>query len=297
MNIHEINAQCEELRRLLEHKAEELRLQELLKDIDAKRADWERRNSLFVPQKQRLERGGRALELGELYESIKELRVQREKAKIRQSSLREDMAAARTDLQNAEEALTLIEAEYRDKLTEQTKLENTAQRVKSLDEQIADRQEAALQARKDFEEAEQRLKECADRVETAQTELVKIEVALREARKFLQVHASDEKLGTGLAGIQKSFAMYEQAEEKRTSLKESWGKAIQKKQEAQSVLNDRAAMFSEVSHRYSVIEKNYARARAFYESTLKGKSISEWREICERDIKRLAELDEVYRKF
>ena len=297
MNIHEINTRCEELRRLLEHKAEELRLQELLKDIDAKRADWERRNSLFVPQKQRLERGGKALELGEIYEAIKELRVQREKAKIRQSSLRDDMSAARTDLQNAEEALTLIEAEYRDKLTEQTKLENTAQRVKSLDEQIADRQEAAVQARKDFEEAEQRLKECAERVETSQTELVKIEVALREARKFLQTHASDEKLGTGLAGIQKCFAMYEQAEEKRTSLKESWGKAIQKKQEAQSVLNDRAAMFSEVSHRYSVIEKNYARARAFYESTLKGRSIAEWREICERDIKRLAELDEVYKMF
>ena len=297
MNTHEISTRCEELRHLLEHKAEELRLQELLKDIDAKRTDWERRNSLFVPQRQRLERGGKALELGELYEAIKELRVQREKAKIRQSSLRDDMSAARTDLQNAEEALTLIEAEYRDKLTEQTKLENTAQRVKTLDEQIADRQEAAVQARKDLEEAEQRLKECAERVETSQTELVKIEVALREARKFLQVHASDEKLGTGLSGIQKCFAMYEQAEEKRTSLKESWGKALQKKQEAQSALNDRAAMFSEVSHRYAVIEKNYARARAFYESTLKGKSISEWREICERDIKRLSELDEVYKMF
>ena len=297
MNIHDINTRCEELRRLLEQKAEELRLQTLLKNIDAKRTDWERRNSLFVPQRQRLERGGKALELGEIYESIKELRIQRDKAKIRQSSLRDDMIAVRTDLQNAEEALTLIEAEYRDKLTEQTKLENTAQRVRTLDEQIADRQEAAIQARKDFEEAEQKLKECVERVEVSQIELVKIEVALREARKFLQQHASDEKLGTGLSGIQKCFAMFVQADEKHTGLKISWSKAIQRKLQAQSTLNDRSAMFSDANHRYSVIEKNYARARAFFEGTLKGKSITEWREICAKCDKKLSDLDELYKKF
>ena len=289
--------QCEELKRLLEHRAEELRLQELLKDIDAKRTDWERRSALFVPSRNRLDRGGKALELGEIYESIKDLRAKRAQAKMKQSSLRDDLNEARTALQNAEEALTLIEAEYRDKLTEQTKLENVAQRVKALDAQIVDRTEAASDARKDFEDAEQRLKECTSRAETAQKELEKVEVALREARKFLQLHATDEKLGTGLAGIQKCFAMYQQAEEKRSAIRDSWERAIQKKQQAQSTLNDRAALLSEVNHRYAIAEKNHARARSFYESTLKGKSIAEWRDICEKNIKRLAELDELYRKF
>ena len=289
--------QCEELKRLLEHRAEELRLQELLKDIDAKRTDWERRSALFVPSRNRLDRGGKALELGEIYESIKDLRAKRAQAKMKQSSLRDDLNEARTALQNAEEALTLIEAEYRDKLTEQTKLENVAQRVKALDAQIVDRTEAASDARKDFEDAEQRLKECTSRAETAQKELEKVEVALREARKFLQLHATDEKLGTGLAGIQKCFATYQQAEEKRSAIRDSWERAIQKKQQAQSTLNDRAALLSEVNHRYAIAEKNHARARSFYESTLKGKSIAEWRDICEKNIKRLAELDELYRKF
>lgn len=297
MTIQELTTQCEELKRLLEHKAEELRLQELLKDIDAKRTDWERRSALFVPSRQRLERGGKALELGEAYESIKDLRAQRGQAKMKQASLRDDLNEARTALQNAEEALTLIEAEYRDKLTEQTKLENIAQRVKVLDAQIVDRTEAASDARKDFEESDQRLKECTSRAESAQKELEKVEVALREARKFLQLHATDEKLGTGLAGIQKCFAMYEQAEQKRSQIRDSWGLAIQKKQQAQSTLNDRAALLSEVNHRYAIAEKNHARARSFYESTLKGKSIAEWRDICEKNIKRLAELDVLYRKF
>ncbi|MBR0257530.1 MAG: hypothetical protein IJQ58_07320, partial [Synergistaceae bacterium] len=293
----DILEQCETLKRILRHKAEELAQQEHLRELDAKRADLDRRTALFVPSRQRLERGGKTLELGEEYEAIKDLREQRGKNKIRQDSLRDDMAEARTALQNAEEALTIIEAEYRDRLTEQTKLTNLAQRVKALDVQIADLQDTAIQARNEYEESERNLRECSARVESEQSGLERLELALREARKFLQTHSTDEKLQTGLSGIQKCFAMFVQADEKHTSLKASWSRAIQRKLQAQSILNDRSAMFSDVNHRYAVIEKNYARARAFYESTVRGKTIAEWLEICDARVKKLAELDELYKKF
>ncbi len=289
--------ECEEIKRILEHKHEEIKAQEALKDLDAQRRDWERKTALFVPSKQRLERGGKALELGEDYETIKELRAMRDRNKIRQASLRDDMITVRTDLHNAEEALTIIEAEYRDKLAEQTKLVTLAQKVKTLDEQIVDRKDAAEKAKHEFEDSERELKECSSKLETEQLSLEKIELALREARKFLQTHAIDEKLSGTLVGIRKCFDMYQQAEEKRVALKASLSGAIDKKQHAQGILNDRSALFSEVMHKYSVIEKSYARARAFYESTLKGKTIREWREICEECTKRLDELDELYRKF
>lgn len=297
MDIQELTAQCEELRTLLKHKAEELRLQALLKEIDAKRTDLERRTALFVPSKQRLERGGRALELGEAYELIKDLRLQRDRWRMRQGGLRDELAKARTDLQNAGEALTLIEAEFRAKLTEQGKMETLAQKVKALDAQIEDRQEAAATAHDEFVEAERRLKECSARVETEQKALEKLEVALREARKFLQQHSTDEKLSSGLSGIQKCFAMYTHAEEKHSALKDEWGKSLKKKQQAQSVLNDRSAMLSDTMQRFAVAEKKYVRARSFFESMLKGKSIVEWKEICDSCIKRLAELDELYKKY
>lgn len=287
----------EELRRILQHRAEELQQQEKLRDIDAKRADLERRTALFEPSKQRLERGGKTLELGEEYEAIKDLRKQRGKNKIRQDSLRDDLTEARTALQNAEEALTIIEAEYRDKLAEQTKLANLIQRVKALDAQITDRSDAVIQARNEYENSEREYRECSAKVESEQISLERLEVALREARKFLQQHSIDEKLQTGLSGIQKCFAMFVQADEKHTGLKIAWSKAIQRKLQAQSTLNDRSAMFSDVNHRYAVIDKNYARARAFYEGTLKGKSITEWREICEKCNKKLSDLDELYKKF
>ena len=297
MNVQQINTLYEQLRLQLERRAEEYRLQEHLKDLDAQRTDLERRTALFVPQKRRLERGGKALELGEVYEKIKELRNQRGAAKLRQTAQRNELTEARTALQNSEEALAFIEAEYRAKLAEQSKLENLAQRVKALDKQIIDRQTAAVNVRAEFEEADRRLKACGERVTSEQTALEKIEVALREARKFLQLNSYDEKLTSSLPGIQKCFAMYEHAAEKHTALQEQWVQSLKRKQDAQSTLNDRAAMFSEINHRYSVIEKTYARARAFYESTLKGKSIPEWRSICSKNITRLADLDALYKKF
>ena len=295
--MQEILGQFEELRRVLQHRAEELRQQELLKDLDAKRIDLDRKTALFVPSKQRLERGGKALELGEEYEAIKDLRQSREQSQIKQAALRDDLTEARNAVQNADEALTLIEAEYRDKLAEQSKMSNLIQRVKALDVQITDRQDAVVQARNEYEESERQYRECSAKAETEQVSLERVEVALREARKFLQQHSIDEKLQTGLSGIQKCFAMYEQADDKHTSLKAAWSKAIQRKLQAQSVLNDRSAMFSDVNHRYAVIEKNFTRARAFFEGTLKGKTITEWREICDKNIKRLAELDELYKRF
>lgn len=297
MTMQKVLEQCENLKHILEHKSEELRLQEYLKDLDAQRDDWERRTALFVPLRQRLERGGLALEAGEDYEAIKDLRILRDKNKIRQAALRESMTTARTDLHNAEEALTLAEAEYRDKLTEQTKLQTLTQKVRALDEQIIERREAAVNVKADFEEAERKLRECSTIVEKEQSAVERLEISLREARKFLQLNSVDEKLSSGIAGIQKCFNMYEHAEEKRIALKDSQANAIRQRQKAQSILNDRAALFTDVGHRFAVIEKNYARARSFYESTLKGKSISEWREVCDNSIKRLAELDELYKKF
>ena len=82
--IDELLHDFENIKKLLDHKAQEIHQRELLKDIEAKRADWERRSALFVPSKQRLEKGGRTLELGEDYEIIKDIRILRDKNKIRQ---------------------------------------------------------------------------------------------------------------------------------------------------------------------------------------------------------------------
>ena len=285
------------IKQILENKAEELSQQQLLKDLDAQRGNWEKRWALFVPLRQKLEKGGKTLELGEDYETIKELRILREKNKIRQSSLKNEITKARTDLHNADEALNIAEGEYRIKLTEQTQLQNTVQKVKILDEQVKDRQKALVDVKKEYEEADNKHKEYVTKLEEERIELEKVEVSLRETRKFLQLHSTDEKLQASLSGIQKCFSMYEQAEEKRISIKAQWSNSITLRQKAQNLLNDRTALFSDVTHRFSVLEKNFIRARAFYESTLKGKSISEWREICDKSTKKLSDLDELYKNF
>ncbi|MBQ9419521.1 MAG: hypothetical protein IJU31_04000 [Synergistaceae bacterium] len=297
MQIEELLNELETIKRILEHKAEEIHQRELIKDLDERRKDWERRSALFVPSKQKLEKGGKTLELGEDYENIKELREAREKNKIRQSSLRDEMTKARAELRNSEEALSLFEGEYRDRLAAQTQLKTLVQRVKTLDEQIVDRQAAVVQLRKEHSEADSQYKECSELVEKERIELEKIELALREVRKFLRTHSIDEKLQTAIAGIQKCFSMFEAAEEKRISLKNSWNSSIAQRQHAQSSLNDRSTTLADFNHSLAVHEKVFVKARAFFESALKGKTISEWRGICDTNIKRLAELDELYKKF
>lgn len=295
--VEELSKRFETIKILLKNKISELNQRELLKDLDARRTDWERRSALFLPSKQKLEKAGKTLELGEDYETIKELREQRDKNKIRQSSLRDEMTTARAELRNAEESLTVIEAEYRDKLAAQTQLQTLVQRVKALDAQIKDRREAVNQVREEYNEANRQQKECAERVDKDKIELEKIELALRETRKFLQFHSTDEKLQANLPGIQKCFSMFEKAEEKRLELKSSWNKAIEDRQKSQSVLNDRSTSLADLNYALAVREKVFVKARAFFESSLKGKSITEWREICDKNIKRLEALDKLYKKF
>ncbi len=295
--VEELSKRFETIKILLKNKISELNQRELLKDLDARRTDWERRSALFLPSKQKLEKAGKTLELGEDYETIKELREQRDKNKIRQSSLRDEMTTARAELRNAEESLTVIEAEYRDKLAAQTQLQNIVQRVKALDAQIKDRREAVNHVREEYNEANRQQKECAERVDKDKIELEKIELALRETRKFLQFHSTDEKLQANLPGIQKCFSMFEKAEEKRLELKSSWNKAIEDRQKSQIVLNDRSTTLADLNHALAVREKVFVKARAFFESSLKGKSITEWREICDKNIKRLEALDKLYKKF
>ena len=289
--------ELEDNRIFLKHKLEEIKQQEVLKDIDARLTDLERRRALFATSKQRLERGGKTLEAGEDYEAIKNLRESKEKNRIKQSSLRDELTAARTDLHNAEEALNLVEIDYRNKLAAQTKLKNLIQKVKILDEQVNERQQGVNDFRKEHERISLQVKEAYDELQRERTDFTKIELALREARKFLQVHSIDEKLQTALPGIKKRFTMYAQAEDKRKTLKSSWADAIKIRQEAQTKLNDRASTLADLNHRFEVLEKNYTRSKAFFENSMKGKLISEWREICDKNIKRLAELDELYKNF
>ena len=229
MNTNEIINELTKLKHILEHKVEEIKQQELLKELDLQRADWERRSALFVPSKNKLEKGGKTLEIGEIYETIKELRALREKNKIRQASLRDEMTNAKTNLHNSEEALNLAEGEYRLKLAEQTNLQNVIQKVKTLDEQLNDSQTKVIQTHKEYEEAIRQYKECSASVDKEQMSLEKLELSLKDVRKFLQLHSTDEKLKVSLGGIKKCFDMYEKAEEKRIALKNSWAKSIEQR--------------------------------------------------------------------
>ena len=281
----------------LENIKQGLEQQALLKDLEIRRSEWERQNSLFAPSKKKLERGRKALEAGEDYTLIKGMRAAKNNNVLKQNSLREEMANTRTELQNAEEALALIEVEYRDKLIEQTKLKTLTQKVQAIDAQIKDHQSAIVSVRGELNISENKLRDSESDIDRGRGEIERIELNLREAKKFLQMRAIDERLLKGLAGVQKCYSLYEEALLKGESMKENYNAAIKNKQSAQNVLNDRMNLMSDMSHKFAIAEKNYVRARSAYENSLKGRSLNEWHEICDFNLKRLADLEILYKKF
>ena len=199
-----------------------------IKELDQRRNDLERDVALFAPQRQRLERGRKALELWDSYAALRALRQTQDQDRAELAELREDTASARSALKSTEESCSLMETEFRERLTEQKRLFETAQKVQELDTQLAERLETAAELRAKIDKAGKEQRECETRVDSGQSGLEKIGIAIREARKYLQANAIDERLIAGLAGIQKCFGLFVQAKDKREALKEAYSNAIRK---------------------------------------------------------------------
>ncbi|MCR4819076.1 MAG: hypothetical protein K5841_08995 [Fretibacterium sp.] len=289
---------------LLDSRAEEDRRQEALRrseaelrDLDRRREDWERDKTLFSPLQQRLEKGRAVLELGDEYADLRILRQSQEKNRLDQLGVREDISVARDELHGAEEAVTLLEGKFRDKLAAQKRLAETAQMVRDLDRQIQDRQEESDSVRAKLTKTNEQHRDKSRQIDGDQIHLEKLGLALREAKKYLQTHGIDEKLSTGLPAIQRCFDLFIRAQERLTSLKEAYSAVLRARQKAQEALNDRQAMFSSVSYRFTAAEKERDRTKALLESVLKGQDLDAWRAICSRHRQRLEAMDNLARKF
>ncbi len=262
-----------------------------LRDLERRKADWEKEMALFAPDRRRLEQARRALELTEAHRALTVLRKEQERDRVEQLNLKTELTRYRADMQVAEEAYNLAETTLRERLVQQKRLADTLRTVRDLDLQVRDRQEAVQEAREQFQAMEKSLCETSARAERERAELEKTGIALRDVRKHLQSTPADEKLSRALGGIRKCFDLFSQAQKNRHALKDAYERALKGRQNAQSALNDRQAMFSDMSHRFGVVEKNFERAQAFFGASLKGKSLEEWRESCSSSERRLRDMD------
>ena len=262
-----------------------------LQDLDRRRAEWEKEMALFAPDRRRLDQARQALELGDAYHTLSLMRKEQERDRLEQLSLSADMNRCRDEAQTAEEAFCLAEVTLRDRIVAQKRLTDTVRTVRELDQQSQERQNAVKEARAQLQALETRLSAVSVRAEQEQAALEKTGVSLREARKYLQINAADEKLAPALEGIRKCFGLFSRSQENRQALRESYDNALRRRQDAQNTLNDRQAMFSDITHRFGIVEKNFERAQAFFGASLKGKPMEEWREICTVGERRIQEMD------
>ena len=262
-----------------------------LRDLDRRKADWEKEMALFAPDRRRLEQARQALELAEAHRSLSVLRKEQERDRLEQMSLNADLNRYRDETRTAEEAFNLAEVALRDRLVKQKKLAETIRTVRELDQQAQDRQDSVQEVRGQLQSLETALGGISERAEREQADLERLGISLRDVRKYLQSNPADEKLAAALEGMRKCFGLFCRAQEARKALRENYEKALRNRQESQNALNDRQAMFSDISHRFGVVEKNFERAQAFFGGTLKGKPMDEWRGICSHNEKRIQEMD------
>ena len=140
-----------------------------------------------------------------------------------------DMNRCRDEAQTAEEAFCLAEVTLRDRIVAQKRLTDTVRTVRELDQQSQERQNAVKEARAQLQALETRLSAVSVRAEQEQAALEKTGVSLREARKYLQINAADEKLAPALEGIRKCFGLFSRSQENRQALRESYDNALRRR--------------------------------------------------------------------
>ncbi|NLL36950.1 MAG: hypothetical protein GX256_05450, partial [Fretibacterium sp.] len=265
--------------------------------LEQERQDFERESELAADDARRWEEGRRTLSLGAFYASLTQLRDEQETDKRSQSSLLSHIPRAQASLKSAEEALELAEIYLRDKLIAQKKLEESVRAVRELDSCIEKKKAQVFELMENTRELDIRERKLHAKSETVRETIEKLGVELRDLRKFVQSNAADEKLLQELGGIRKCFSLFLAAQEKKRELKAAYSDGIQKKQQAQTALNDRQALFSEMAVQFASVEKRFQVAQDAFDSSLKGKAPQEWRETLTAQREKLEQVEKLQEKL
>ncbi|NLL37427.1 MAG: hypothetical protein GX256_07905, partial [Fretibacterium sp.] len=290
----------QELRRLEEQEAWRTALSDAQRELallEQERQDFEMESALAADDTRRWEEGRRTLSLGSFYASLAQLRDEQEADKRSQFSLLSDIPRAQARLKSAEEALELAEAYLRDKLIAQKKLKESVRAVRELDSCIEKKKEQIFELMENVRELDIRERELGAKSEAQREAIEKLGVELRGLRKYTQSNAADEKLLQELGGIRKCFSLFLAAQERRLELKAAYSEALQKKQQAQTALNDRQALFSEMAVQFASVEKRFQMAQDVFDSSLKGKAPEEWREALAAQKEKLGQAEKLQEKL
>ncbi|HPS00108.1 MAG TPA: AAA family ATPase [Candidatus Sumerlaeota bacterium] len=231
----------------------------------------------FQPDREKLDRANRALELDKDYASLEAFRGQQATDRKLLDECREKIPDQEAELKQMAQIREEAIGNQDRKRTEQKQTAELTHKIRVLDLQIEEKRKPIAQSEKSVSEKKKEREKLHDRTEKNQRKLQTAREDLADVQKRLEEHAADGGLVENLAHIRGQFnRLLDQREESRHKADEcdaARKKALQKKREEEQC----AATFKTRTQELKTAEAHLKECQDALLEVLAGRDLADWR--------------------
>ncbi|MDR1732492.1 MAG: AAA family ATPase [Synergistaceae bacterium] len=253
-------------------------LQKELDLLEDRHQDLTRRQEIFEPERQRLERARRVLEFGSDYAALVALRREQDREKQTLLGCQAKMPELEADVRRAEEGVQLAATALAEKQTDQKNTLDLLRRVREIDLRQSEKEFPIGELQNSAQQTEETIRELQKKYDEDQARLEKARIRLRDVQKFLQNNVADERLTELMAGIRMRFESLRIAQERHVRLSGDCSAAEKLKQQTQAAWNEQNALYETARTKFTSDESALRKLKAAMDELLRGTALPEWRE-------------------
>ena len=252
-------------------------LKEELRQVELQKGDWQARMELFAPQRERLQRAMRALELAGTHVALVSLRKEQAGETTRQQACRDELSRAGEEAERSAVALQAAQAQLKTRSDEYQHLLPLLRQVRSLDTQLRAQQPVLQRAEKALSEKSrvrdrlvEKLRNDSSALGESRKKMMELEEALIKSQADAMLVEHYEALRTRVDFIRKAESIAVQKKLSRESLEKQFA--------------HNSTMFSGQEEVLAVAAQTASKTQAELERILEelsallaGKSLEDWR--------------------
>ncbi|MBF0349716.1 MAG: AAA family ATPase [SAR324 cluster bacterium] len=252
-------------------------LEKDLAQLEEQKQDLAKRKEAFVPERQKLEKAVKALELSGEHARLVSMREEQE---TEQKTLRESqqkLPALETNIKQTDEALKLAADALAIKKSEQKNLVELTRKVRELDFQLKEKDQTMKAESKIISTLKTEMASLREKYSNDRNVLKKNREQLEATNMFLHENHTDAALAEHLAGLRERFASLRELDASKQGLTTQ-----QKSQQSQFDLADQLhsrqlALQETINQKISDQKAVLLKQQQTLENTLSGQEIAVWR--------------------
>ena len=254
------------------------RLEVDLDRIGREKEDLQSRFEAFADKQEQLRLANQALELSGDYSALTSIRNAQEADKSSLEQYRKNMPASEATVKHAETALQTAAAWLDACKSELRQALPVIQRIRVLDQRIADKHAPITSVRDSITEHEASLETLRAKQETDSTNLVEKQKALNDLLLLLETHKVDERLVEHLTGLRSRCEGLQNIHEQLNNKREEIQQAHEWLQETSRLLHEHTAILEKETRQRDDTQRVLKEKQSTLHDILEGKEESHWRE-------------------